>query len=253
MHKPIFAFAIALWLLAGCGGEITAEEPSLLERAEQERQRLEDYVQGRAMTAPGGPTQEWEAQQPPAQGPAVVLRGTELTYNGKQVKLKSGVSLQEWIDIIGEKPREWLLYYPSGGVRHTGVYHFDKTGISIGLDDEKKKTFGLKLQFNIIPPEPYTTEDPSMYPKNVFKGYVDINGIIVNSKSTVNGINAALRKNRSLNTLYCHRRTDVCRSITTVKKPTVVYISADLGWSYHQYTDPVNIFGVSVYDEEPNP
>jgi len=177
------------------------------------------------------------------------LRGTELTYNGKP--LKSGVSLQEWVDIIGEKPREWVIHHATGGETPTGVFLFDEMGIGVGLKDDTKKTAGIRFQYNIIPPEPYTRSNPDRYPKNVFKGYVDINGIIINAQSTVDEINDALRKNRSLNTLYCKRRTDICRSLTTIKGKTV-YFSADLGWSYNQYTDPVNLIGISIYDEEPN-
>ena len=118
--------------------------------------------------------------------PQIIIKGGEMRYNGKI--LKPGDSLANWKKVLGKPSR-------FNGER---IYTWDNLGIAAWLQSKEgpgytDKITEMDIYFNLKPLDPIFKEripgHTDFRPKNVFSGYLEIDGAGVDRTSKVWEVN----------------------------------------------------------------
>jgi len=134
--------------------------------------------------------------------PRIILKGTEITANGKP--LKYGATLEEWTQILGEKPR-----------RLEPVYIWDNLGIRAYLMDDKKTVGALTIELSRKPLSSYERDKEynipgiSIYSRSLFHGYLEFDGVRVHANSTVRSVNYDLKQMGKIRPFHVMRGLNV--------------------------------------------
>jgi hypothetical protein len=221
-----------------------AKDLGISERVEKESQRLDDEIAGRSRTmSEEDLNRHIVVKKPDVSGPAIVLRGLKLTYNGEPLM---GAAFEDVVRMLGETPRD-----PFNDGK---PYVFDKAGLGVSVGAKSKRVISLEIHLN-FKPNPYNTPSgvtpgQSIYPLNAFKGYVDILGAIVLPTSNVDNINEALARTGILHTLYCGSFA-LCETETVINgKYLGLSVYPD---SKHKYHGTIYTLSIGIWDTKYNP
>jgi hypothetical protein len=161
-----------------------------------------------------------KAPEVPVNGPHIVLKGVDITFNG--TPLKMGAPIEAWNAVIGETPR------PRSEIGET--FFYDKLGIAALLrSNNREMVSSLQIHLNRRSPDgplPYFVPGKST-PLELFQGYLEIEGMRVYAGSTVNDINKVLSK-AGHRPMYCNSGINLCSaSIVVDDKRVHLYASTD--------------------------
>jgi hypothetical protein len=142
--------------------------------------------------------------------PRIILKGTEITINGKPIK--HGATLEEWIQVVGEKPRTSKM---------GGVYIWDNLGFRVyDLHNdngtyEEGKIGAITIELNRVPIPPYWDNDENDKPginihsRSLFHGYLELDGVQIRADSTIRNVNTELKKIGKIRPFYISWRSSV--------------------------------------------
>jgi hypothetical protein len=151
----------------------------------------------------------------------LIIRSSEISFNGKPLKL--GAHIDEWKKVFGASPRS----FP----KHPTSYVWDDIGIEIVTAHEQiTKVVQLTVYLNPKPKDPYAgmvtvwpdgspnTPLPDFNPKNMFRGYFELDGAGIDRQTKVWEVNA-LAKRR--NKFYCMMSLNSCHAATEDNRYTL--------------------------------
>jgi hypothetical protein len=153
--------------------------------------------------------------------PELIIHSSEISFNGKPLKL--GAHIDEWKKVFGASPRS----FP----KHPTSYVWDDLGIEIVTEHEQvTKVVQLTVYLNQKPKDPYAgmvtvrpdgspiMPLPDFNPKNMFRGYFELDGAGIDRQTKVWEVNA-LAKRR--NKFYCMMSLNSCHAATEDNRYTL--------------------------------
>lgn len=142
---------------------------------------------------------------PRGKKPEVIFNNTDITINDQ--KLVLGDDLSKWVEALGQ---------PSRKLPQDRLYLWDRLGLSVVVSDRNankvkqvdvvlNKKPQKEMDYSGIPWMPPKLENYS--PEGVFPGYLELESIGIDAKSTVSDINALLERKEKF---YCTMSRNVC-------------------------------------------
>lgn len=179
-------------------------------------------------------------QIPRGAKPELIISGTDITFNEKRLVL--GGDFQGWVQVLGKNYRPM-----THGNKYESLFVWDEFGILVQLDPVDKKTvesISVELNFKQI----YAKWEPDfkdykpgigVIPAKFFRGYLQINGVPIDAKSTIREVNR--RANGKLS-IHCIRGINACSDYLTPVDAGAPFI----GFGVDSRKEDSLIYGVSI-------
>lgn len=181
-------------------------------------------------------------QIPRGAKPEIILDHDKITFDGKPLRL--GDDLQNWVKILGTNYRPWKV---SEDVPQPHTFIWDDLGVVVSTAWQGKKTvesISVELNFKQI----YEKWEPDfkdhkpgigVIPAKFFRGYLQINGVPIDAKSTIREVNRRANGNLSI---HCSRGINVCTDYLTPVDAGAPFI----GFGVDSRKEDSLIYGVSI-------
>ncbi|SJZ81668.1 hypothetical protein [Novilysobacter spongiicola] len=152
-------------------------------------------------------------QIPRGAEPEITVEGARITFDGKFLTL--GDDFTEWVEVLGEDYRPAVP-----GYEYETTFVWDNIGVIVEWDSTDNRIVehvGIRLNFNSLYEEwepGYDNHRPGAgsVPANMFRGYLEVNGVAVDHNSTVFEVN---RRADGRLSISCSRGINVCSDRVT--------------------------------------